>query len=42
MAEVIRRNSPFSPFSVTFDAEILPSLYRRGIASAVYWSQSNE
>ena len=42
MVEVIRRNPPFSPFSETSDAEILPSLYRRGIASAVYWRQSYE
>lgn len=27
-----RRNSPFSPFSEKFDAEILLSLYRRGDA----------
>lgn len=27
-----RRNSPFSPFSEKFDAEILLSLYRRGEA----------
>jgi len=28
------RNSPFSLFSVKFDAEILPSLYKRGDAVA--------
>lgn len=30
MAEVIRRNSPFSPFSVTSDAEILLPPYMKG------------
>jgi hypothetical protein len=42
MANLKRRNPPFSPFSVTFDAEILLSLYRRGDAVADYWRHSND
>jgi len=34
MDSLKRRNSPFSPFSAKFDAEILPSPYKRGDAVA--------
>lgn len=36
MGRMKRRNSPFSPFSVKFDAEILLSLYREGMQWRVF------
>lgn len=36
MDSLTRRNPPFSPFSENFDAEILPSLYKRGDAVAFF------
>lgn len=36
MDSLKRRNSPFSPFSVKFDAEILLSLYREGMQWRVF------
>jgi hypothetical protein len=42
MANLKRRNPPFSPFSETFSAEILPSPYRRGDAVESCRRQSND
>jgi hypothetical protein len=36
MDSMKRRNPPFFPFSEKFDAEILPSLYRREEAVAFF------